>query len=99
MTNPPGTPEAPVRWTGRLYRWAQTEPARVRIYGALVPVVGILVQRGLVTGSEVPLVEAALLALLGIGGVESARAKVVPLAKVVEAKAEAESAAPVTDEP
>lgn len=66
----------------RMWSWVKTEPARVHIYAALTPVVGILVERGVVTSSYVPYIEAGLLAVLGIAGVETARSQVVPISKL-----------------
>lgn len=64
-----------------LRAWARTEPVRVRVYVALVPLGGLLVARGVITGSDVPFLQAALLAMLGLAGGESARARVTPVGK------------------
>lgn len=66
----------------RFLAWARTEPARVRIYGVLIPIAGLLVARGIIAGSDIPFYEAVLVALLGIPATETVRAKVVPLSKL-----------------
>lgn len=61
-----------------LSRLIAREPVRVRLYGVLTAIVGLLVARGLLTGLEAPLWLALAAAALGVGGVESARAHVTP---------------------
>lgn len=64
-----------------LRAWARTEPVRVRVYLALLPLGGLLVARGVITGSDVPYLQAVLLTVLGLAGGESARARVTPVGK------------------
>lgn len=54
------------------------EPVRVRLYGVLTAVVALLVGRGILTGYEAPLWIALAAAVLGVAGVETARADVTP---------------------
>lgn len=58
-----------------------SEPVRVRVYSVLVAVLALLVWRGIVSSEESLLWLAIASAILGILGVESARAKVTPVAE------------------
>lgn len=68
------------RVASTLVAWASSEPVRLRIYAAMTPVLALLVARGILSDSDVPYAAAAILAILGISGTESARARVTPWA-------------------
>lgn len=57
------------------------EPVRAYIYSAVAPVCGLLVARGLIVGSDVPLLEALATALLAIPAAERVRSRVTPVTK------------------
>jgi hypothetical protein len=60
--------------------WSKFEPVRSWLYTVLVPVLGLLVAKGVVTGDEQTLWLSIGGAVLGVVGVEVARAKVTPTA-------------------
>lgn len=57
------------------------EPVRKYLYGLLAPVVAVLVAYGVVDSESAPLWIALATAVLGVGAVETARAKVRPINK------------------
>ena len=54
------------------------EPVRVRLYTIVTAIVALLVGRGIITGYEAPLWMALAAGVLGVAGIESARAAVTP---------------------
>lgn len=54
------------------------EPVRVRLYAVISAIITLLVGRSIITGYEAPLWIALAAALLGVAGVETARADVTP---------------------
>jgi len=55
------------------------EPVRKYLYAVLVPVVGLLVYRGVVAADEAAIWLAIAAAALGVPAVELARSKVTPV--------------------
>ena len=69
----------PLLWVARLLA---AEPVRVRLYGVITALVTLLVGRSVLTGYEAPLWIALAAAVLGVAGVETARADVTPTHRV-----------------
>jgi len=59
--------------------WNKLEPVRSYVYTLLVPVIGVLIFYGVLDDQAAPLWIALATAVLGVGGVETARAKVRPM--------------------
>lgn len=58
------------------------EPVRMYLYGVVAAVVALLVGVGVITAAVAPLILAVAAAALAVPAVETARAKVKPLAKL-----------------
>lgn len=54
------------------------EPVRTYLYGILVPIIGLLVYKGVVASDEAAIWLAIAAAALGVPAVEAARSKVTP---------------------
>lgn len=59
-----------------------SEPIRTRLYPLLVAIGAVLVTDGVVTQSVMATVLSVLAALLSVGGIEAARRRVTPTAKL-----------------
>jgi len=60
----------------------RSEPVRTILYPLVVILFGVLVTRGIIDSSTAGILAAVVAALLGVTATETARAKVVPLAKL-----------------
>jgi hypothetical protein len=58
------------------------EPVRAYLYSVSTAVVALLVALGILTSAVAPVIMAVVAAVLAVGGVEAARAKVTPTAKL-----------------
>lgn len=62
--------------------WNKFQPVRSYLYTLLVPVIALLVWRGVVSGDEATLWVGIATAVLGVPAVEVVRAKVTPTTKL-----------------
>jgi hypothetical protein len=63
----------------KLVKLLTSEPVRVWLYGILVPLVGLLVAAGIVSGGLAPFIVAVAVAILGGVSTEVARGAVSPV--------------------
>lgn len=61
--------------------WKKTEPVRSYLYTLLAPVLALLVFYGVTTDQAAPIWYSVALAVLGVTGTETARAKVRPVVR------------------
>lgn len=66
------------------------QPVRVALYSALVPLLGLLVARGVITEDVVPFYLAVAAGVLGVTATEVANKKTVPVAEVEQKEARTE---------
>lgn len=78
--------------TPLLGRLRGSEPVRLYLYGALVPLLALLVYRSVLTPDEVPLWLALAAGVLGISGTEAVRGAVYSPASTADLYAEAHGA-------
>lgn len=62
----------------------KSEPVRVRMYAVLTLIVGYLLAKGVVGSDDAAFIGAVAAIVLGVAGVESARAQVSPVADEAE---------------
>lgn len=63
-----------------LARWAATEPVRLYVYSVIAAVLAVLVAYGIVDEQMLPVILAAVSAIVAVPAVETARSKVSPVA-------------------
>ncbi len=63
---------------GKLAHWAAREPVRLYIYSVVAAILTVLVAYGVVGETTLPVILAAVSALVAVPAVEKARSKVSP---------------------
>lgn len=58
--------------------WAREEPVRLYVYTVVAAILAVLITYGIVDETAVPVILAAVSALLAVPAVETARSKVTP---------------------
>lgn len=63
----------------KLAQWAAEEPVRLYVYSAVAAILAVLVAYGVVDETALPVILAAVSALVAVPAVETARSKVSPV--------------------
>jgi len=63
----------------KLAQWAAREPVRLYVYTCVAAILAVLITYGVVDSTAVPVILAAVSAILAIPAVETARSKVSPV--------------------
>lgn len=63
----------------KLAQWAAEEPVRLYVYSAVAAILAVLVTYGVVDSTALPVILAAVSALVAVPAVETARSKVSPV--------------------
>lgn len=63
----------------KLAQWAAREPVRLYVYSSVAAILAVLVTYGVVDETALPVILAAVSALVAVPAVETARSKVTPV--------------------
>jgi hypothetical protein len=66
----------------KLAQWAAEEPVRLYVYSVVAAILAVLVTYGVVDETALPVILAAVSALVAVPAVETARSKVSPVDRI-----------------